>query len=72
MKKYITILFFMVCSTSSFSQVELGSALEGTLEDATILLKGYVRPLAEGFGYSVMEVGLLLQKHISFLVLMLR
>tara|TARA_B100000787_G_scaffold61123_1_gene44644 strand:+ start:1227 stop:2222 length:996 start_codon:yes stop_codon:yes gene_type:complete len=53
MKKYITILFFMVCSTSSFSQVELGSALEGTLEDAKILLKGYVRPLAEGFGYSV-------------------
>ena len=37
MKKYITILFFMVYSTSSFSQVELGSILEGTLGDAQIL-----------------------------------
>jgi|TARA_B110000238_G_scaffold8617_1_gene8733 hypothetical protein len=53
MKKYITILFFMICSASSFSQVEFGSILEGTLGDAQILLKGYVRPIAEGFGYSV-------------------
>jgi hypothetical protein len=53
MKKYTLVLFFMLSSTFSFSQVNLGDALEGTLADAEILLKGYVRPIAEGFGYSV-------------------
>jgi len=53
MKKKITILFCMLCSILSFSQVDLESVLEGGIGDAQTLLKGYVQPFAKGFGNGI-------------------
>ena len=49
MKKNITILFLIFCSTVSFGQIDLESILEGGTADAQTFMKGYLKPFAAGF-----------------------
>ncbi|WP_299059640.1 DUF6588 family protein [uncultured Polaribacter sp.] len=53
MKKSISIIFFTFCSFLSFSQIDLESVLEGGTEDAQLLMKGYLKPFAAGFGNGI-------------------
>lgn len=51
MKKLIFILSFIGVSFSGFSQIDLGTFLEGGAADANTLLKNYMEPAFVGFGY---------------------
>jgi hypothetical protein len=53
MRKNITILFFVLCSTISFGQIDLESVLEGGTGDASTFMKGYLEPFAAGFGNGI-------------------
>lgn len=53
MKKILLILCFASISFSGFSQLDLGTFLEGGVEDANTLLKGYMEPAFVGFGYGL-------------------
>lgn len=53
MKKILLILCFASISFSGFSQIDLGTFLEGGVSDANTLLKGYMEPAFVGFGYGL-------------------
>lgn len=52
MRKLI-IAFFAFCTFSSYSQIDIGSILEGGVGDAQTLLRGYVQPFPVGFGNGI-------------------
>ena len=52
MKKSTTIVF-LFCSMLSFGQIDLGTILEGGTQDANAYLKGYLSPIATGFGTGI-------------------
>lgn len=51
--KKITTTLLLFCSMLSFGQIDLGTILEGGTGDANALLKGYLSPLANGFGSGI-------------------
>ena len=51
MKKLVFILSFITLSFSGFSQIDLGTFLEGGADDANTLLQSYMEPAFVGFGY---------------------
>ena len=53
MKKILLILCFVSISISGFSQIDLGTFLEGGVDDANTLLEGYMEPAFAGFGYGL-------------------
>lgn len=53
MKKIIAILVFALSINSSSAQINLESILEGGVNDAANLLKGYLEPIPTGFGYGL-------------------
>ena len=51
--KRITTTLFLFCSMLSFGQIDLGTILEGGTGDANAYLKGYLSPIAKGFGAGI-------------------
>ena len=51
--KKITTTLLLFCSMLSFGQIDLGTILEGGTGDANAYLKGYLSPIANGFGSGI-------------------
>lgn len=52
MKKLVALIFLLSAMISS-AQIDLGSILDGGLDDAQTFLKGYIQPVSSGFGNSI-------------------